>query len=134
MTLEPEPRARWRVPDGPLTLGIRPEHLGLTAVDTGTSLGLAGRVDFVEWLGAEILVHLALEPEDAGPAAAAPLVALTDPPGAPPHLIARLDPAAPVRTGERLRIFAALGHLHLFDPDSGRRLPANTGDSAHAPG
>ena len=78
-------------------------------------------------------MHLALEPGEGETASTAPAMALIAPPGAPPHLIARLDPAAPVPTGERLRLFAALDHLHLFDPDSGRRLPT-TGDSAHAPG
>lgn len=121
----PKQCARLRVPDGPLTLGIRPEHHGLAAADTGVSFELAGRVDFLEWLGAEKLVHLARAPEGDEPSAAAPLVALTAPrrTDAPLHRIARLDPAAPRSTA-----------CASSTPDSDQRRLANTGDNAYAPG
>ena len=84
---------------GPVTLGMRPEHLRLAQSDD-SALPLV--VDLVEALGADTLVH----------------GHLTD--GA--VVTVRLDGEARVRHGESLRLACAPQHLHLFDPASGARL------------
>jgi sn-glycerol 3-phosphate transport system ATP-binding protein len=51
------------LPDGPVTIGMRPEHLSIATVapgDPGSAGGLTGVVDLVEPLGAETLVHTRL--------------------------------------------------------------------------
>jgi multiple sugar transport system ATP-binding protein len=45
---------------GPLMLGIRPEHLGVTRVEDG----LAARIDLLEHLGDSVLVHATLRGTD----------------------------------------------------------------------
>ena len=77
--------------EGELQVGIRPENVGLCAVDRGV-----GNVDVlvVEPLGSETLVHL-----DAG--------------GQP--LVARLPGFADVRVGMRVGVNVDRRRLHLFD-------------------
>src|SRR6266851_1093281 len=77
--------------DGEMQLGIRPEYVGLCAVDQGV-----GNVDVlvVEPLGSETLVHL-----NAG--------------GQP--LVARLPGFADVRVGTRVGAKVDRGRLYLFD-------------------
>jgi multiple sugar transport system ATP-binding protein len=47
-------------PEGPLTLGVRPEHLSVTRVEDG----LAARVELVEHLGDSLIVHARLRGTD----------------------------------------------------------------------
>ena len=77
--------------EGELQLGIRPEHVGLCAVDKG-----AGNADIlaIEPLGSETLVHL-----NAG--------------GQP--LVARLPGFADVRVGTRIGVKVDRRRLYLFD-------------------
>ncbi|MGE5153814.1 MAG: TOBE domain-containing protein [Bdellovibrio bacteriovorus] len=45
--------------DGPLVAGFRPESLAPAELGVGSeSLVFEGRVDLIEWLGAELFVHL----------------------------------------------------------------------------
>jgi sn-glycerol 3-phosphate transport system ATP-binding protein len=86
-------------PDGrKLTVGIRPEHLS-----PGPGLDL--KIDLVEPLGSETLVH-------------GHLVNLEDQP-----LVVKLTGAGP--TGDQLSVAPQLEHLHVFDHDSGRRIDPN---------
>ena len=80
-------------------VGMRPEHLVLAP--TGA---LALTVELVENLGADALLYCKL-------------------PGSDVMLVARADPAASHRAGDTLRVDVAPRHLHLFDAESGRRLP-----------
>ncbi|MFC0268246.1 sn-glycerol-3-phosphate ABC transporter ATP-binding protein UgpC [Kushneria aurantia] len=86
-------------PGGALTAGIRPEHLQLVTAGSGD---LPGRIEMVEPLGSESLVHVRLGEHD-------------------PLLVVRLSgdelPAAEQPTGVAIN-----GPVHLFDSD-GRRLP-----------
>lgn len=77
--------------EGELQLGIRPEYVGLCAVDKGVG---NGDVLVVEPLGSETLVHL-----NAG--------------GQP--LVARLAGFADVRVGTRVGLKVDRRRLYLFD-------------------
>jgi sn-glycerol 3-phosphate transport system ATP-binding protein len=81
-------------PPGPVTLGIRPEHVALAAD------GITVAVELVEPLGSETLVHGRMA--DGTP------------------LLAKLNGAAAVPDRAVLAIDPA--QLHLFDPATGRRL------------
>ncbi|MDF2095538.1 sn-glycerol-3-phosphate import ATP-binding protein UgpC [Aquibaculum arenosum] len=95
-----------------ITLGVRPEHLQPVA---------EGEQDFhleagvVETLGADVLVHGRLV--EAG--AAAPQV---EGEGGAGIVAVRLPGHAKVAEGDRLPLKAQDGLLHLFDPESGKRL------------
>ncbi|AWJ82529.1 hypothetical protein TSH58p_03145 (plasmid) [Azospirillum sp. TSH58] len=81
----------------PLTLGVRPEHVGLA--DGG--VGLLATVLAVERLGGETHCHAALEDGQ--------------------RLLVRLDGDRPVAAGERLRLNLRGETAHLFGAD-GQRL------------
>ncbi len=82
-------------------LGIRPEDLTVHAPETP---GIPCRVDLVENLGADTLVHGQIAGE-------------TNP------LTLRLDNAPAPQPGETISLTAPPSRLHFFDIDSGRRLP-----------
>ncbi len=86
-----------------VTLGVRPEHLH-PARDGEAALRL--KVQMVETLGADILAHGAVDGAN----------------GVGEALTLRLPGSAAVREGETLPLAADPGALHLFDPDSGRRI------------
>ncbi len=99
-------------------VGIRPEDLSIAADPSAAAL--TGEVDLVESLGSELLVHFSLdanrvrvdrasdggveELEEGGELA---------PSG---EGIARVDPRAPVRSGERVRFQLEPDRIHFFDP------------------
>ncbi len=85
----------------PVVLGVRPEHLE-PAGDGAADIDLAVRL--VETLGADLLAHGALD------GAAASLVTV------------RLPGTAEVRERDVLPLRLAPGAVHLFDPESGRRI------------
>jgi ABC-type sugar transport system ATPase subunit len=100
-----EPSAERRAPAGGNTLvGVRPEDLLLSAPGEGD---LAARIDLVEPLGRESLVHLVLEPagEDA------PLSVLALAPG-----------GSPAVAGERVGLRVRPGKAHYFDAGSEERI------------
>jgi sn-glycerol 3-phosphate transport system ATP-binding protein len=89
--------ARWQASDGKaVTVGIRPEHIRLNP--DGVSL----RIDLVEPLGSETLVHGRL---------AAP---------GEPALVMRLAGRAP--ESDTLGIEFPAEHIHVFDAETGLRL------------
>ena len=81
-------------PAGPVTLGVRPEHITLAAD------GIPLTVDLVEPLGSETLVHGRMADGTA--------------------LLAKLNGAALV--GDAVRVALDPAELHLFDRETGRRL------------
>ncbi|MEO3781921.1 ABC transporter ATP-binding protein [Actinocorallia sp. B10E7] len=86
------------VPERPVTLGVRPEHLVTTPLERA---GLRGVVTAVENLGGEEVAHCLVGAARVGLRGPRPLG---------------------LRPGDRVGLTAAPEHLHLFDPDSGRRL------------
>ena len=84
--------------EGEVQIGVRPEHVGVCAVDKGAG---NGDILIVELLGNETVVHL-----NAG--------------GQP--LVARLPGLVDVQVGTRVGLKVDRRHLHLFDA-SGVRIP-----------
>mgnify|MGYP006426199825 CR=1 FL=1 len=85
---------------GRVTLGLRPEHL--TPDPAGA---IEGRLDQVEYLGSEALLHLRLGDGTALRALASGEVELPPP-------------------GDSLRLSVAPAHVHMFDAESGARCAA----------
>ncbi|HEX6441424.1 MAG TPA: sn-glycerol-3-phosphate import ATP-binding protein UgpC [Stellaceae bacterium] len=85
-------------PGRPVLAGLRPEHLRLS--DDGP---FAALIELVERLGADTILHARLA-------------------GADTPLVARIDGIRGPQLGETARFAIRPEHLHLFDPDTGRRL------------
>jgi sn-glycerol 3-phosphate transport system ATP-binding protein len=94
------------VTDGPVTIGMRPEHLSIQsqAADSSSSSGLSGVVDLVEPLGAETLVHTRLHSSD-DPAAL---------------VTTRISGAADVQAGQTVSLRPNPDKLRFFDPNGKR--------------
>jgi multiple sugar transport system ATP-binding protein len=88
------PRFANIVSDGAdLVLGLRPEHMQLTA-DASTSGRIAARADVVEYLGNEELVHIDVSGAD---------------------VVVVLPAEARIRPGDTLDLKARTDRIHLFD-------------------
>ncbi|MFG6178303.1 sn-glycerol-3-phosphate import ATP-binding protein UgpC [Halomonas sp. THAF12] len=93
-----------RVADGEaVCLGVRPEHLAVVSEGGAGDGVLSVRVELVEPLGADTLVHARLDGQDD-------------------LVVARIDGIQPVAEGDSLILRPDTDRLHLFDPDSGQRL------------
>jgi sn-glycerol 3-phosphate transport system ATP-binding protein len=90
--------ARGGEPGRPVLVGLRPEHL-----ETVTDGPLAVRVELLERLGADTILHGRLSGDDT-------------------PLTVRMGSAFSLRLGETTRFAIRSEHLHLFDPETGRRL------------
>lgn len=103
---------------GKVIVGIRPESLRPTALDgVGT---IAGRVAFIEDLGANLLVHL--DVEGAELVNAGVLEDDEDIKSVRPRLRAMLDGGLNVRPGGVMRLSVDAAAIHLFDATSGLAL------------
>ncbi|GFZ90887.1 ABC transporter permease [Elstera cyanobacteriorum] len=92
-----------------VTVGIRPEHF--SADSAGAAGTLTGRVQVVEPLGSDTLVHLAVGQS---------------------VLVVRMPPDAHPAVGADMVVAVQPGRLHLFDPTSERSLRLPTPSSAQA--
>ncbi|HAJ22597.1 MAG TPA: sn-glycerol-3-phosphate ABC transporter ATP-binding protein UgpC, partial [Rhodospirillaceae bacterium] len=92
-----------KVPE--VTLGLRPEHLRLVQQkdDTPNALNLSVKVDLIEHLGADTLLHT--RPEEGGPT-----------------FTLRYPGEAALPSDDRLTLTADADKLRLFDTVSGARL------------
>ena len=82
-----------------MTLGLRPEHLTETHDPEKPNVArMAAKVDVVEPMGMETLVHFFIDGEP---------------------VIARIDPAVHAAPNEMLPLAADLNQMHLIDPQSG---------------
>ena len=91
---------------GPVTVGLRPEALGLA----GESAGIPAVVNLVEELGSEAYVYCQL----AGNA--------TDAITATPDVIVRVDPRGAPKSGDKVGLHVAEDSMLLFDRESGARI------------
>lgn len=104
--LDGQHESAWsRLEDGrELVLGVRPHDVAVASDDrTGDA---RGRVDVVEPLGSELLVHLALEGRGNGQE----------------ELRALLPPESAVRVDQALELHFRRDRLHLFDARTGERV------------
>ncbi len=85
-------------------VGFRPEHLSLADGERGDALRLPARVDVVEYLGHEELIHA--QADDTT------------------EIVALISSDRPVRAGEHVELAVPLEKLHLFDPETEERLAA----------
>ena len=98
--------------DGPVIVGVRPEHLHPGAGAKG-GLALEFRLDALEPVGAETYLHGRLEGNGAA-------------------IVARTGGKAVLAAGAKLGLHARVEDVHLFDPATGRRLEGPTAPPARA--
>src|SRR4051794_7330526 len=94
-----------------VTLGVRPEALGLS------DRGLAVQVDVVEEPGADPYIYARAVGGGAPPAAETSTAI-----GGDLQIIARTDGRRPPEKGSTIYFLPKQGHVHLFDTDTGARL------------
>jgi multiple sugar transport system ATP-binding protein len=99
-----------------VVLGLRPEHLPV-AGDGRAGPALVADVDLVEALGSELIVHFTIDARRVRPegAADADAEAVTE----AGEGVARVDPTAPVKPGERVTFAVNTSGMQFFDPNSG---------------
>jgi len=95
-----------RLADGALTLGLRPEHIGLAPRAQGDSVAVGARLRFTEHMGSEVYLHA-----DLGPL---PLTARI-----PAEQAVAL---AGLARGDGLTLHLQMTACHLFDAQSGVNL------------
>ena len=83
--------------NSPITVGVRPR--GLAAAGEAGPATISGRIDLIEPMGAETLVHLRIGEND---------------------LRVVTGRGHPVRVGETLHVAPTPGQVHLFDHDGAR--------------
>jgi len=124
-----------------LIAGIRPEHFeDASLVGDARDHGavFTTRIDVVEWMGAELYAHFAIERQGIESEELAELAAAagtTDVPsaGEEDRVVARLDSASKAREGQDVELWVDVSKLMLFDLETGRNLavghrePAATG-------
>jgi len=101
---------RWRLPAGApfargqeVLVGFRPEHVELSSGGASGALELPARVDVVEYLGNEELVHIEADGNE---------------------FVALVSSDRSVRTGETVALTVPPEKLHVFDPGTERRVEA----------
>jgi multiple sugar transport system ATP-binding protein len=104
-----------------VVLGIRPEALEDASFDADAppERVIELRVELVEALGAELLVHSAI---DATTVQDGTSFDGAEEAHGPAMLVARLSPRSRIEAGDTVKLTVDLGQLHLFDPASGLSL------------
>jgi len=97
------PEARPALDGRNVLLGVRPEHFEIC--EPGAAM-LSPDIDFIELLGSDSLVYGHLGADKSGA-----------------RMAARLHTSIVAKEGHLPLRFAAL-HMHLFDPESGKRIEA----------
>jgi multiple sugar transport system ATP-binding protein len=119
---------------GKVVAGIRPENFEDAAIvpdETKAERGLTfeADIDLVESLGSDLYAYFHIESEGVQSEQLADLVgerlAETGAAGkreGQEQIVARLEPTSKVRRREKAELWADTAKLHLFDPESGKRL------------
>jgi multiple sugar transport system ATP-binding protein len=109
-----------------LVVGIRPEHLTVAEGGTDRETTLAARIELIEALGNESLVHFSTDARrirhrgGAWTADAAAVQASGDIAGASAaEGVARVDPQIRVAAGDGIALAVDVGRLHFFDAETG---------------
>ncbi|MCU1490417.1 MAG: sugC1 [Acidimicrobiaceae bacterium] len=108
----------------PVVVGIRPEHLIPSSEAAGLTV-ITSRVDLVEALGSELLVHFQIDAhrvqaEGTQEAQAEGLnLGQLDVHG---EGVARVDPRTPVKAGDTFRLAVDAARFHFFDAASGQAI------------
>jgi multiple sugar transport system ATP-binding protein len=102
-----------------VVVGLRPEHLP-AAVNGAAGPVLVGDVDLVEALGSELMVHFTIDARRvrAEGTTSADEEAVTE----SGEGVARVDPASPVKVGERATFAIKTDGVQFFAPDSGSAI------------
>jgi multiple sugar transport system ATP-binding protein len=120
--------------EGKVVAGIRPEHFEdatIVADATKAERGLTfeAEIDMVESLGSDLYAYFHIESEGVQSDQLADLVgerlAETGAAGlreGQEQIVARLEPTSKVKRRETAQLWADTAKLHLFDPDTGKRL------------
>ncbi len=105
-----------------IVVGIRPEDTedARLVPDSPADRRLRSTVELVEALGAEVLVHFALDavPVDAGD----PDARQVGPTGVSTQAVGRFNPRTTARMGEEIEIAVDTARLHAFDPETGAAI------------
>jgi multiple sugar transport system ATP-binding protein len=119
-----------------IVVGIRPEYLTITAGgDAAQGATLAARVELVELLGNESLVHFSTDARTvrnragvwtADDASAGGEIAAA----AAAEGVARVDPRVPVAVGDRVALTVDVSRLSFFDAETGEAIGAASGATA----
>jgi multiple sugar transport system ATP-binding protein len=100
-----------------IVVGLRPEHLPAAGtVANGSRPTLVGNVDLVEALGAELMVHFTIDARRVFAEGAT--TADEDATAHSGEGVARVDPSAKVKVGERITFAVNTEGLQFFDPDT----------------
>jgi multiple sugar transport system ATP-binding protein len=99
-----------------IIVGLRPEHLPAAGNDA-TGAKLTGNVDLVEALGSELMVHFTIDArrvraEGAGTDDEGDTTAQSG------EGVARVDPSANVKVGERFTFAVRTEGMQFFDPET----------------
>jgi multiple sugar transport system ATP-binding protein len=116
---------------GSLIAGLRPEHFeDASMVREGRERGATfrARIEVVEWVGAELYAHFAVEAH--GQVESQELRELAEDAGAGElpssgeegRIVARLDPSSQIKEGDDAELWVDVSKLHLFDAQSGQSL------------
>lgn len=106
---------------GPLSAGIRPEHLAQAGAGNKANLVTFDvEVDVLEWLGADLFAYFNLAVDAACTSPRNPTVARAR--DGTVQAVARLDAANDIVEGQTLSLAFDPAHLHLFDNRTGERI------------
>jgi multiple sugar transport system ATP-binding protein len=113
-----------------LVVGIRPEHLTIgDVVDADRETTLAARVELIEFLGNELLVHYSTDARtvrnraDGGTADASVEEDIAGAGAA--ERVARVDARVPVVAGDRVTLAVDVGRMSFFDAETGDAIGAS---------
>jgi multiple sugar transport system ATP-binding protein len=111
-----DPLRQWV--DREVTIGVRPEAISDSPGNEGCEF--AARVEFIEELGAELVVHSSVAGLTASAEIESALAAVSDErdetSARAPTIVTRLPPTSRVQPGDRLTLFVAPHQVHVFDP------------------
>ncbi len=126
-TVPLSPEVKERVGDRQLLIaGIRPEHLEDAALTDGAgrdgTVSFRAGVDVTEWLGHELFAYIPFEAPAEVTERLKTLARELDSESLRTQLVASLDAASRIRSGETAELWFDPALMHLFDPESGGNL------------